>query len=63
MLTTCSCSGRVSMSEFRGVLSSVAKRSRRRLQVIEARGADFDHPVDANCPETDYLKCLICRVN
>ena len=62
-LVTCSCSGRVFREDFWGVLSSVAKRSRRRIQVIEGRGADFDHPIDVNCPESDYLKCFICRVN
>lgn len=62
MLVTCSCSGRVSREEFWGVLSSVAKRSRRNIQVIEARGADCDHPIDVNCRESDYLKCFICRV-
>ncbi len=62
ILVTCSCSGRVKRSDFMGVLASVAKRSRRRIQILEALGADFDHPVDANCPESDYLKCLICRV-
>jgi 23S rRNA (cytosine1962-C5)-methyltransferase len=61
-LVTCSCSGRVSRQEFWGVLASAAKRSRRRLQVVETRSADFDHPVDINCPESDYLKCFICRV-
>lgn len=62
-LVTCSCSGRVFREDFWGVLSSVAKRSRRRIQVIEGRGADFDHPIDVNCPESDYLKCFICRVD
>ena len=61
-LVTCSCSGRVSRSDLSGVLSSVAKRAKRRIQVLEARGADVDHPIDVNCPESEYLKCLICRV-
>ncbi|MFK7734672.1 MAG: class I SAM-dependent rRNA methyltransferase [Pirellulaceae bacterium] len=61
-LITCSCSGRVYREDFWGVLASAAKRTRRRVQVVESRGADFDHPVDVNCPETDYLKCFICRV-
>lgn len=62
ILVTCSCSGRVKRTDFAGILSSVAKRSRRRIQILEARGADFDHPVDANCPESEYLKCFVCRV-
>jgi 23S rRNA (cytosine1962-C5)-methyltransferase len=62
ILVSCSCSGRVPREDFVGVLSSVAKRTRRRIQVLEFLRADFDHPFDVNCPETDYLKCLICRV-
>ncbi|MEM7477538.1 MAG: class I SAM-dependent rRNA methyltransferase [Planctomycetota bacterium] len=62
MLVSCSCSGRVLREDFWGVLSSVAKRSRRRIQLLEGRGADFDHTIDVNCPESDYLKCFICRV-
>lgn len=61
-LVTCSCSGRISRDDFRGMLGSVAQRSRRTIQVIEALGADFDHPVSVQCPETEYLKCFICRV-
>lgn len=62
ILASCSCSGSVLRDDLVGVLSSVAKRTRRRIQVLEPRGADADHPYDVNCPETDYLKCLICRV-
>ncbi len=62
MLITCSCSGRVERSDFGGMLASVARRAGRSIQIIESYGADFDHPVDASCPETEYLKCFICRV-
>lgn len=61
-LITCSCSGRIDRDDFRGMLASVAQRSRRTIQIIQALGADFDHPVMAHCPETEYLKCFICRV-
>ncbi len=62
MLVTCSCSGRISRDDFRGMLASVAQRSRRSIQIVESLGADFDHPIMAHCPETEYLKCFICRV-
>ena len=32
------------------------------LQILERRGQAADHPVSASCLESDYLKCLICRV-
>lgn len=63
MLITCSCSGRVERGDFVGMLASVAKRAGRAIQIIETFAADFDHPIDANCPESEYLKCFICRVN
>ncbi|MCA9125452.1 MAG: class I SAM-dependent rRNA methyltransferase [Planctomycetales bacterium] len=62
VLVTCSCSGRISRADFTGMLASVAKRSRRTIQILWTAGADFDHPVDASCPETEYLKCYFCRV-
>lgn len=62
ILVTCSCSGRISRDDFRGMLASVAQRSRRSIQIVEALGADFDHPIAVQCPETEYLKCFICRV-
>lgn len=61
-LITCSCSGRISRHEFVGILGSVAQRSKRSIQIVEALGADFDHPISAQCPESEYLKCFICRV-
>lgn len=62
MLITCSCSGRVTRSDFIGMLASVSQRAKRAIQIVETHGADFDHPVDVNCPEGEYLKCFICRV-
>lgn len=62
ILVTCSCSGRVSREDFAGMLGSVASKKKRALQIIESHGADFDHPIAANCPESEYLKCFICRV-
>jgi 23S rRNA (cytosine1962-C5)-methyltransferase len=43
-------------------LAEVAAEERRDAQLLEVRGQSPDHPVAVNCPETDYLKCLICRV-
>lgn len=63
ILVTCSCSGRVSREEFVGTVLACARRSGKGLQIIEVRGADFDHPWDATCPEGEYLKCMICRIS
>jgi 23S rRNA (cytosine1962-C5)-methyltransferase len=61
-LVTCSCSGHVAREDFMHMLSGVAQRTGRQIQVLEQRGAAPDHPVSATCLETEYLKCFICRV-
>ena len=62
ILATCSCSGLVDRRAFAEMLGQVAEDSRRPIQILEHRGQAPDHPVSASCLESDYLKCLICRV-
>jgi 23S rRNA (cytosine1962-C5)-methyltransferase len=62
ILVTCSCSGLVGRDLFADVIGQVAEQSGRRIQILEQRGQAPDHPVSASCLETEYLKCLICRV-
>ncbi|MCE9526909.1 MAG: class I SAM-dependent rRNA methyltransferase [Planctomycetales bacterium] len=62
ILVTNSCSGSVSREDFLLMLSGVAQKSGRDIQILEVRGAAADHPVSATCLETEYLKCVICRV-
>ncbi len=62
ILVTCSCTGRVSAQDFLGVVAGVEERTGRRIRVIERRGQPLDHPVSPTCPETAYLKCLVCTV-
>ncbi len=61
-LVTCSCSHHVSAEVFRGVVAAAAADAGKRVQVLESRGAAPDHPDVLTLPETNYLKCLICRV-
>jgi len=62
-LVTCSCSHHVGLEEFTGVVAAAAADARRRVQVLEVRGAAPDHPAILTLPETSYLKCLILRVD
>ncbi len=62
ILVTCSCSGRVSRSDFLNMLMDVGRRRRRDLIVLENRGPAPDHPVAISCPESNYLKCVIAEV-
>ncbi len=61
-LVTCSCSHHVGLPEFLEVLRSSAIDARRQVQVLEIRGAAPDHPAILTLPETDYLKCIVLRV-
>jgi 23S rRNA (cytosine1962-C5)-methyltransferase len=61
-LVTCSCSHHVSLADFTSVVASAAGDARRRVRLVERRGAAADHPVVLTIPETEYLKCLICLV-
>lgn len=62
ILATCSCSGLVDRDLFADMLAQVADLSGRTIQFLEQRGQAPDHPVSASCLETEYLKCMICRV-
>lgn len=62
ILVTCSCSGHVTPEDFLEMLLGVGQQTGRDLQLLEVRGASPDHPVMITCPESEYLKCVICRV-
>lgn len=61
VMMSCSCSGRVSMSDFGSMLESAALDAGRTVQVLERRGAGRDHPLMLGVPETEYLKCYVLR--
>ena len=62
LLMTFSCSHHVGWEELEGAVSSAAADARRRVRLLERRGAAPDHPVVLNLPETEYLKCLVLEV-
>ncbi len=61
-LLTASCSHHVSEDAFERIIESAAADAKRRVQIVERRGASKDHPVLLSLPETRYLKCFILRV-
>jgi len=61
-LVTCSCSHHVGLEDFTAVVAAAGLDARRQVRLLERRGAASDHPVLLTVPETEYLKCLICRV-
>ena len=62
VLVTCSCSHHVSPGDFQTVVAAAAADARRRVRLLDRRGAAPDHPVVLNIPETEYLKCLVLEV-
>jgi 23S rRNA (cytosine1962-C5)-methyltransferase len=62
ILVTCCCSGLIDQGMLHDLLAQVAVDQRREIQILERGGQAPDHPVSPTCPETNYLKCLICRV-
>jgi len=62
LLLTCSCSGSVSRQPFLDIVKAAAGRAGRQMQIIDQTGAGPDHPVMADCPESEYLKAVWARV-
>lgn len=62
LLITCSCSHHVGWADLEGAVTAAAADARRRVRLLERRGAAPDHPVVLNLPETEYLKCLVLEV-
>jgi 23S rRNA (cytosine1962-C5)-methyltransferase len=61
-LITASCTYHVDEPRFEAMLDAAAADSRRRVQIVEKRGAGLDHPVLLGLRETRYLKCFVLRV-
>ena len=62
ILITASCTHHVDEDAFEAMLDAAAADARRRVQILEKRGAGRDHPVLLNLRETRYLKCFVLRV-
>lgn len=58
----CCCSGLITAEMLTALLNQVAAAADRDIRILESRGAAADHPISVSCPETEYLKCLICHV-
>jgi len=62
LLVTCSCSHHVGWPDLEAAVAAAALDAGRRVRLVERRGAALDHPVVLNLPETEYLKCLVLKV-
>lgn len=62
LLCAASCSSHVNRASFLKTVEAGARAAGRRFELIELRGAGFDHPVLPAFPEGDYLKFAVGRV-
>jgi 23S rRNA (cytosine1962-C5)-methyltransferase len=62
ILVTCCCSGLIDMGMLEDLLAQLAVEEHRDVQILRRGGQAPDHPVLATCLESNYLKCLVCRV-
>jgi 23S rRNA (cytosine1962-C5)-methyltransferase len=62
VLMTASCTYHVDEEAFETMLASAASDAKRRVQIVERRGASRDHPVLTALRETRYLKFYVLRV-
>jgi 23S rRNA (cytosine1962-C5)-methyltransferase len=62
LLMTFSCSGHMSLDLFQKVVFSAALDAGRRVSFLRRLTAGPDHPVSLYCPESEYLKGFLLRV-
>lgn len=63
LLLTFSCSGHMSLDLFQKVVYSAALDAGRSVSFVARLGAGADHPVSLYCPEGEYLKGFVLRMN
>lgn len=59
ILLSSSCSGAVTLEDFRGVLKTAGAQARRDLKVMRTFSQSFDHTDKLSFPEGRYLKTLV----
>ena len=62
LLVSASCSYHLQAEVHRDLLRRTARHLDRHLQIVGQGHQAPDHPVHPAVPETEYLKCLTCRV-
>lgn len=63
LVMTFSCSGHMPLDLFQKVVFSAALDTGRRVSFLRRLGAGEDHPVSLYCPEGEYLKGFLLRVD
>lgn len=61
-LLTCSCSRFIDMALFQMVVFEAFADAGRKASIIGKYGQPCDHPTSIFCPETEYLKAMLVRI-
>ena len=59
IFATFSCSGAVTLADFRSAVAFAAHDAARELKILRQLHQAPDHPIRVNAPETEYLKGLL----
>ena len=62
LLATFSCSGHIDADLFQKIIFGAARDAGRSVSILRRLGAGEDHPVSLDCPEGEYLKGLLLRI-
>ncbi len=63
VLAMCCCSGLIERQMLHDLLAQEASPRAGRCRYLEKPGGvAADHPASVSCPETNYSKCVVCRV-
>ncbi|MBP7737055.1 MAG: class I SAM-dependent rRNA methyltransferase [Spirochaetes bacterium] len=62
-ILTCSCSRFIDMNLFQMVVFEAFADAGRKASIIGKHGHPCDHPVSLFCPETEYLKSMLLRLD
>ncbi|MFH0770828.1 MAG: class I SAM-dependent rRNA methyltransferase [Candidatus Peregrinibacteria bacterium] len=62
LLLTCSCSYQIDAALFQTIVFHAARQAKRFVRILQRHRHAFDHPINLNHPEVDYLKSLLLWV-
>jgi len=63
LLLSCSCSRFIGMDLFQKIVFSAMADAGRQATILKKSHHPVDHPVNIYCPETEYLKALLLRLD
>lgn len=63
LFLTCSCSHFIDAQLFEKTIAQAAAAAKRRVTILQRHRLAFDHPINLQHPETEYLKSLLLSID